>query len=164
MLTSESQTLYNILFAHAHTEQLWNAISEVMSRRRISRKSNSPDDQLVLNYALEKMGIRWTKSKRGNDPLGTEWHGRGASNLKVTLLPQRIACRHTNCQMKRQRQYYTWHRGNKGALMKNGRHFWMVKTAKLDGVWFLKDNWYSFSQNSTLSGVEWLKSVSNLEH
>ena len=48
--------------------------------------------------------------------------------------------------------------------MENGRHDWAVKTAKLDGVWFLKNNWLSISQNSTLSGMEWLKSVSILEH
>ena len=135
-----------------------------MRRRRISQKWNSPDDQLVLNYALDQMGIRWTKTNRGNDPLATEWHGRGSSNLKVTLLPQRIACRHRNCKLELQRQYYTWHRGSKGAVKENGHHDLVVKAAKLDGVWFLKSNWLSISQNSTPSGMGWLKSVSILEH
>jgi len=120
-----------------------------MRRPRISPRWNSPHDQLALNYALDQMGIRWTKTNRGNDPLATEWHGRGSRNLKVILLPQNVACRHSNCKVGRQRQYYTWHRGTKGALMENGHHDWAVKTAKLDGVWFLENNWLSISQNST---------------
>ena len=70
-------------------ELLWNAVHRV----------DVPDDQVKMNRALDSFHIVW--DKRNSTMTNSPWHGRGSSNLTVTILPMNWVCRgHGACQKR----------------------------------------------------------------
>ena len=122
-------------------ELLWNAVHRV----------GTPDDQVKMNRALDSFHIVWDERNSTDSP----WHGRGSSNLTVTILPMNWVCRgHAACRKHPVGSYYIWHRG--------GSHSYdrMLKAAHVARVWLLRPNWKEVSNQNSLKGPEWLKSIS----
>ena len=124
-------------------ELLWNAVHRV----------DVPDDQVKMNRALDSFHIVW--DKRNSTMTNSPWHGRGSSNLTVTILPMNWVCRgHGACLKRSVGSYYIWHRG--------GAHSYdrMLSAARGARVWLLRPNWKEVSNQNNLKGPEWLKSIS----
>ncbi len=107
------------------TEALWKEFEEV----------DEFDDQVKFNYGLEKAGIQWTNrsmnNTNSNDTLSFQWEGKTADGLKITLLPQRMACREYGCTPEVRSSVYVWHRGlsdHKGGTSK--------ERSLTNNVWF----------------------------
>ncbi len=110
------------------TEQLWKSFEKVEKR----------DDQIKLNYGLDKMNVKWkTKNLNhndSNDTLSIQWEGKTTSGLKITLLPQRLACRQMGCRPDVRDSCYIWHHGK---IVHNPKT--VMKASVKDGVWFYKN-------------------------
>ena len=119
------------------------------------------DDQVLFNKALEKAGIKWKKVPAAhttsvNENTTTFWQGRTSSGLKVTLLPQEVACRGISCVQEMKENAYIWHHG------RNKHKFQMMSSkAEEDGVWFLRKDWASIDgSQARFKGLEWLLRIS----
>ncbi len=109
------------------TEAFWKTFEEVKEY----------DDQIKFNYGLEKAGIQWTSTNLNQtnpkDSLSIQWKGKTADGLKVTLLPQRMACREYGCAPEVRSSVYVWHKG-----MSNHRP--SEQASLNDKVWFYDDD------------------------
>ena len=121
------------------------------------------DDQVLFNNALHAMKISLTRtsflyedasnsSLFKNENKGWVGHTPGSEGLKVTLLPQGVACRGEGCMKETQEKVYIWHHGSTRHKMDN-----MSNKAGQDGVWFLCKDWESVRGESF--GVDWLSSI-----
>ena len=112
------------------------------------------DDQMRLNFALFAMDPDWGHTGH----LNIHDHKKVAttpSGLKVTILPNKVACRHDCSTKLNSSSYYIWHRNV-------GRKDITNKIDKQDTrLWFLKDEWESL--NSTATGEQWLRAISNYD-
>ncbi len=101
----------------------------------IFQQTDKYDDQEKFNYGLEKAGIQWTNRNLNHtnpkDSLSIQWEGKTADGLKVTLLPQRMACRENGCVPEVRSSVYVWHQGTK--QHRGGPASWASKQNK---VWF----------------------------
>ncbi len=109
----------------SQTEELWKQFE----------KGKKMDDQVKFNYGLDKMRVQWT-SKNINrtissDPLSVQWEGNTSSGLKITLLPQRMACRGSGCVADVRNSCYIWH---KGKIKHNPNT--VINASEKSGVWF----------------------------
>ena len=111
------------------TEQLWKSFEKVEKR----------DDQIKLNYGLNKMNVKWnTKNLNpddSKDTLSIQWEGKTTSGLKITLLPQRLACRGVGCRPDVRDSCYIWHHGK---IAHNPKK--MMHASAKDNVWFYHKN------------------------
>ncbi|XP_064402116.1 uncharacterized protein LOC135347920 [Halichondria panicea] len=112
------------------TEKLWKSFEKVEKRRK-------RDDQMKLNYGLDNMNIKW-KTKNLNpddlkDRLSIQWEGKTTSGLKITLLPQRLACREMGCRPDVKDSCYIWHRGK----IRTHDPKKVVQASAKDNVWFV---------------------------
>ena len=111
------------------------------------------DDQILFNNALKALSISWTNSSSTGSQSIEAWVGHTPVGLKVTLLPQGVACRGVHCVEEMKERVYIWHHGgNKHRIGK------MSEKAGQDGVWFLRQDWESF-EGSTVYGIEWLSKI-----
>ena len=106
------------------------------------------DDQAKLNIALTKMDLKWNEVALQDDKT---WVGRNDNGFAVSILKYAHICRKT-CNKKERRLYYVWHHGGKFIEGK-------LERARLDRVWFLRDDWAERLQNSSVVGVEWLQEM-----
>ena len=131
----------------SHTELLWESM----------RRVNQRDDQIKMNYGLDNLHVRWTTRNFNQtdrqDDLSKLWEGEAEGGLRVTLLPQRIACRGSGCQQDSKHSCYIWHHGRNQHKSKN-----MIGQAKNDGVWFLRKDWQRVP--SFYTGWDWLRAIS----
>ena len=134
------------LRSSSHTERLWESMRRVKQR----------DDQIKMNYGLDNLHVRWTtRNINQTDPQGDLsklWEGEAEGGLRVTLLPQRMACRGIGCRQDSKHGCYIWHHGRNQHKSKN-----MIGQAKNDGVWFLKKDWHSVPSHYT--GWDWLRAI-----
>ncbi|XP_064402117.1 uncharacterized protein LOC135347921 [Halichondria panicea] len=111
------------------TEQLWKSFEKVEKR----------DDQMKLNYGLDKMNVKWkTKNLNpddSNDTQSIQWEGKTTSGLTITLLPQRLACRGVGCRPNVRDSCYIWHHGKIAHDPKR-----MMQASAKDNVWFYKNS------------------------
>ena len=130
----------------SHTERLWESMRRVKQR----------DDQIKMNYGLDNLHVRWiTRNINQTDPQGDLsklWEGEAEGGLRVTLLPQRMACRLDGCRQDSKHGCYIWHHGRNQHKSKN-----MIGHAINDGVWFLKKDWHSVPSHYT--GWDWLRAI-----
>ena len=125
------------------------------------------DDQILFNKALETADIQWSTVKTQNITprhddllnLDTSWVGHTPKGLKVTLLPQRIMCRSSNCQMVIRDEVYVWHHGRTKHKIST-----MSEQAEEDRVWCLKKDWSKSGKVGKKTGLEWLESISSQHH
>ena len=131
--------------------------------------TSSTDDQVRLNYALNKCSIQWIDSATSIRTKAVE--GVCAADklggLKVTILPHSVVCR----QCVRGHRYFIWHSNAKKTIGSK------VKLAKLQSLWFLRNDWKEIGNtkgqiinsshgvrgaNSSipLTGISWLKAIS----
>lgn len=121
------------------------------------------DDQVLFNNALKTMNISWTRisvnyenssihSSFENENIGWIGHTSGAKGLKVTLLPQGVACRGQGCVEEMRERVYIWHHGGNRHRIDN-----MSNKAGQDGVWFLRKDWES--EDGRSYGIEWLSRI-----
>ena len=68
------------------------------------------DDQSNVNFALDKLDIRWMNLKRTQniDTFEHEIYGVCKNKMIVMLMPFNVVCRHT-CNAARREEYYVWH-------------------------------------------------------
>ncbi len=126
------------------------------------------DDQVLLNEALDALDISWTRVRTqydnsSNNSLSssernTAWVGHTPVGLKVTLLPQGVACRGEGCVEEVRESVYVWHRGA-------NRHKFgtMSHKAGQDGVWFLRQDWER-AEAAGSGGVQWLSRIQSHSH
>ena len=130
----------------SHTELLWESMRRVKQR----------DDQIKMNYGLDNLHVRWTTRNFNQtdrqDDLSKLWEGEAEGGLRVTLLPQRMACRLSGCRQDLKHGCYIWHRGRN--QHKSNK---MIGHAKNDGVWFLREDWHSVP--SYYTGKNWLRAI-----
>ena len=130
----------------SRTERLWESMRRVKQR----------DDQIKMNYGLDNLHIRWTtRNINQTDPQGDLsklWEGEAEGGLRVTLLPQRMACRLDGCRQDSKHGCYIWHHAWNRHKSKN-----MIGHAKNDGVWFLKKDWHTVPSHYT--GWDWLRAI-----
>ena len=130
----------------SHTERLWESMRQV----------KQIDDQIKLNYGLDNLHVRWiTRNVNQTDPQGDLsklWEGEADGGLRVTLLPQRMACRSIGCRQDSKHGCYIWHHTWSRHISKI-----MIGNAKNDSVWFLKKDWHSVPSHYT--GWEWLRAI-----
>ena len=113
------------------------------------------DDQVIINKALDVMGVRWRQLNSDGYYQGIT---RGSIPLKITTLPGSAICR--NCTKGLPAHYYVWHhhaRGKKGAKKED--------LLTLNNIWLLKDNWDESMCNTstiTLSSKQWLLSITKV--
>ena len=111
---------------------------------------NSMNDQARLNYALSALQPDWGDTQSKNI-LKDEWVATMASGFKVTILPARYICRQ-GCSRKHQSEYYVWHKGGQNSEGK-------MNVAQRGKLWFLRRDWEVRTANSSSSGDEWLKEI-----
>lgn len=122
-------------------------------------KSDTFDDQVKLNYALEDCHIKWQSGGRSiqNQAITGQCSENLLGGLKVTILPETVVCRKCLYEVH-DNSYYVWHRMTK----KSGNV--KVKRAQEGSVWYLKDDWNISSslrrETHQLTGLEWLKTIS----
>lgn len=112
---------------------------------------NSYNDQARLNNALLKLGVKWGES-RLQDYMTTDWKGTTDVGLRVTILSGLKVCRQS-CSKANIDKYYIWHKGGSG---KDGKR----KNALRGGLWYLKSDWETLTEDSTLTGIDWLRAIS----
>ncbi len=121
------------------------------------------DDQILFNSALNALDISWTpvptnddNSSLSSNERNTAWVGHTPVGLKVTLLPQGVACRLEGCVEEVRESVYIWHHG------RNKHKFGpMSLEAGQDGVWFLRQDWERTEAAAAGSGgVQWLSRIS----
>ena len=120
-------------------------------------RTDSFDDQVKLNYVLQGCHIQWQSTGRStsNQSVTGQCDKNHLGGLKVTILPESIVCRH--CQSGEQNtSYYVWHdMAKKTAKAK-------LKIAQQGKVWYLNDKWNNSTRDgSKLTGLEWLRTISN---
>ena len=109
------------------------------------------NDQIRLNYGLQKLHIQWENSNYAKEKYNTPAVGSSSNGLKVVVLPFNTICRF-GCQTKMRDTYYIWHKG--GSRDKESKK----RGAKKGHTWFLKDDWNKLDSN--LKKTEWLKFIS----
>jgi len=131
-----------------HAEILWETFGKM--------RTDVTDDQIKMNLALEALHIKWTHDS-SLPKQSIAYEGIGSHEIKVTLLPPKVACRHWACQLDKKDQYYIWHRGSLSHTMDP-----KTSLAKSDGVWYLREDWTAITNQSSLTGRNWLTLISNL--
>ena len=115
-------------------------------------KQNGSDDQLKMNYALDRCNITWHQELGG---MAT--HGVCSNGLKVTILSTKVICRH--CSPSKATNYYVWHKlASKGEMDKK------AAVARLGKAWFLRDDWnaaHHMPVGRKLTGMNWLQSITS---
>jgi len=109
------------------------------------------DDQVRVNNALDKMGIKWRQLNRERYYQGVT---TGSMPLTVTTLPSLVICR--NCRETFKDIYYVWHHH----AARNGT----AKRVSLNrnDIWLLKDDWNKTVKNS-VTGTRWITSITRLQ-
>jgi len=130
------------------TKILWETFGKM--------RTDVTDDQIKMNLALEALHIKWTHDS-SLPKQSIAYEGIGSHKIKVTLLPPKVACRHWACQLDKKDQYYIWHRGSLSHTMDP-----KTSLAKSDGVWYLREDWTAITNQSSLTGRNWLTLISNL--
>ena len=142
--------IYNIwshihTHTHTHTEFIW----ELMSKSKL----DSFDDQVRLNFALKKCGIRWqnTSYTISSSPISGQCFLPPYKGLKVTILPYSDICR----QCKENQEYFVAHPLSK----KKGTA--KVTIAIGTDWWSLRKDWRKFSLTGDggLKGMKWLATL-----
>ncbi len=113
---------------------------------------NSYNDQARLNNALLQLGIRWDDNHHGNIQT-TDWQGATDTGFNVTVLSALRVCRHTCNGKAHKKEYYVWHKGGSGKAGK-------MNYARQGGLWYLKKDWETVTNHSTLTGIDWLRAIS----
>ena len=123
-------------------ETFWKTISTVLPE--------SMNDQAKLNYAISALHPDWgnTTSK---SIMRNEWTATTPSGFNVTVLPAKYICRQA-CSKKHRSEYYVWHKGGKSS---DGK----ISTAQQVNLWFLRKDWEARTNNSSITGKEWLKEI-----
>ena len=98
------------------------------------------NDQCRLNFALKNMGFEWSKLLDDKTMTGEDRNG-----LEIVVLPQMHICRHICITNSTLDFYYSQAFGG---------------TIAQKGAQFLRQDWAPLHVKSTLTGTEWLKSVS----
>ena len=111
---------------------------------------NSIVDQEKLNAAIVSMKFR------SNNVTFTEeknWIGRNEGGFVVTILHHMLVCRRW-CETEKKQYYYVWHHGGKFSEGKIAR-------ARSEAMWFLREDWSQLAEESTNTGVGWLRDVNS---
>lgn len=125
-----------------YAEDYWNAIDDECKK--------SFDDQEKLNCGLKAMHIKW----KNNDKYSTVAYGMTENGLQVTVLPYNYVCRLESCTPSQRDTLYVWHRGGSRST-KNKQ-----SEAQYGKTWFLKYGWHMLPKAESLTGVQWLQSIS----
>ena len=125
------------------------------------RRIDEVNDQILLNKALDAANIMWKRSSAEEAPtdlnMTTHWEGHCSNGLKVTLLPQVVACRSIWCVREIKDRVYVWHHGQNKHRFSN-----MNSKAQEDRVWFLRSDWSSIDGKGVhLKGQLWLSGITN---
>ena len=131
-----------VLLYLSHAEVFWNTMSRLLPK--------SMNDQARLNYAISALQPDWGEMN-SKSILTDEWVAITPSGFKVTVLPARYICRQ-GCSRKRKSEYYVWHKGGDNS---DGK----INVAQRGRLWFLRKDWEARAVNSSTSGVEWLKEI-----
>lgn len=126
------------------TDLLWYIMSQLTLYKS--------DDQMKMNYALDRCNITWRQEEGG-----VATHGVCSNGLKVTILSNRVICRH--CSSNKATNYYVWHR-----LASKGQMDRKTAVAKLGKAWFLRDGWNATNHMTIgrkLTGINWLRSITS---
>lgn len=100
------------------------------------------DDQCRLNFALQSMGLSWSRMPDNETLIGQDRNGLG-----VVVLPQTNICRHI-CTTNSNLDFYVSH-------PVGGAHNGTQKVGK--GVWYLRQDLDPLHIKNTLTGMNWLK-------
>ena len=130
-------------------------------KKMLEMKEFQQDDQILFNDALKAMNISWSKVETSttnfsSSKLSAGWVGHTPGGLKVTLLPQGVACRGEGCAEEVRGRVYIWHHGSTRHKMET-----MSEKAGHDGVWFLRPDWTSAGGH--MYGLKWLARISTQE-
>lgn len=134
------------------TEQFWEAVSKVNITSTMTQ--HSFDDQAQLNYGLDAMRPSWGDPRKHRNVLYHKQTGVTPSSFKVTIASGREICHHY-CTLKERLMYYVWHKGEK----QNDTREKMGFAAEDGKLWFLKRDWESRTNNSSLLGEKWLQDI-----
>ena len=103
------------------------------------------DDQNSVNFAFEKLGIKWRDvyaTSHIEDVYDTVF-GYG-THLKVALLSFDLVCRQT-CTISKREDYYVWHAMAIGVNRTVERK---QSQAAVGQAWFLNPNWEDLSRGN----------------
>lgn len=132
-----------VLFrSSSRLESYWNVMDDVCKK--------SFDDQEKLNCALKALHMKW----QNNDKYTNAAYGSTENGLGVTVLPYRHICRLESCTPSQRDTLYIWHRGG-SRNTKNKQ-----SEAQYGKTWFLKYGWQMLPKTDSLTGVQWLQSIS----
>lgn len=123
-------------------------------------RTDTQDDQVKLNYALDSCNIEWLGKGRSIENQAVSGKCR-LNGLTVTVLPRSLICR--NCRQDR-KSYYVWHgRSKRAGDMK-------MKTAISGYTWYLRE--LAVKEDGTLNesgrteklkGIAWLEAIAVTE-
>ena len=114
------------------------------------------NDQIRLNYGLQKLHVQWDHDKNENQQHDIPALGHSSSNdLSAVVVPFNMMCRF-GCRANSRDKYYIWHKG--GSRDKRSK----MKGAKQGGTWFLKERWSELHSNLLVgvTGTKWLRRIS----
>ena len=131
------------------SEHFWEAVSTVNITSTMIR--HNYDDQARLNYGLAALRPSW--ENHGN-VLYRELKGETAGGFRVTIASGKEICRHY-CSLRERSKYYVWHKGGGPNGVKEKEKF-----AQQGQLWYLREDWERRTNNSSLSGIEWLREIS----
>ena len=113
-------------------------------------------DQGLVNAALQSLYIHWDKQSSHHINKIMDIHGSSKTGMQAVILSEEKMCRY-QCDIEKRNQYYVWHKPAIGTDR-------TVEKKKLraseGGVWFLRDDWFMFSQSSSFTDVGWLMLIS----
>ena len=131
-----------MFFSQFFSEQLWSVVSKI--------KKEKTNDQRRLNGALKKLNLEWVLVDNQT------WVGQNSGGFTVSLLKFSSMCRRHECMVDDMPHVYVWHHGDHdGDHDSEGKK----ENSKLDGTWFLRDDWMKIVQSSSAVGVKWLQEM-----
>lgn len=127
-------------------ENLWKYIHRTKYIRE--------DEQIMLNYALQRLGMRWRNTTDVENICSVRSPWRSYRPLNTVVFSQEHFCRGC-CGDALEHNYYLLHPVSD----------FEKKSDAIKGLhgWFLKDNWREMV-SSPLEGKLWLKNVSSLSN
>ena len=148
----EKDLLSHLSFLFFHLELLWNTMADIQI---------DFSDQQKLNFALEKMKVKWKKINITSNHRG--WQGITQHKLNVTVLPKTMACRR-KCQGENPRDFYIWHKPAGSTFNTTRKKVErVVSNLRKVKLWFIKENWMSVSEMTNVKGEKWLRCISNAD-
>ena len=125
-------------------ENLWKYIHRTKYYRE--------DEQIILNYALQRLGMRWRNTTKVENICSVRSQWRSHRPLNTVVFSQEHFCRGC-CGDALEHNYYLLHPVSDFEKKSD--------TIKSLHGWFLRDSWRELI-SSSLEGQLWLKNVSSL--